>query len=128
MTHKDGKKVYYTDFDRLEKTNYKSLTKFAKEIVDKIVEISTGEKPERTPEVQAKIDLVMEGFRSLTDKQRTIIEYSFGLNDKPVLTLREAAAELGITFQGAHELKKRALTALSKCIVLEESAIKNIKK
>ncbi len=127
MTHKNSKQVYCTDFDRLERSNYKGLTKFAKEIVDRMVELSTGTKPTIVPEVQAKIDLVMEGFKELTDRQKRVLELAFGLGDNPVMSEQEIADELGITQTGAHRLKKRALNALSRRVILDESVVKNIK-
>ncbi len=128
MVRGKSKKLYYTDFDRLEKSHYKGLTKFAKEIVNKMVEMSTGEKPELTPEVQAKIDLVMEGFKALTDRQRRVLELYFGLNDNPTMTEPEIAEELKITQPSVHHLKKRAIKALSQSVILDESAIKGIKR
>ena len=128
MTYKNSKKVYYTDFDKLERSSYKGLTSFAKEIVDKMIELSTGEKPEITPEVLAKIDLVTEGFKDLTERQKKVLELTFGLNENPALTESEIGKELKITHQSVHELKKRALASLSKRVILEDDVIKNIKK
>jgi len=126
MRGKQGKKLYYTDFNRLEKASYKGLTSFAKEIVDRMVEMSTGETPELTPEIQAKIDLVMEAFKDLTNRQMQVLELIYGLNDKPIMTEEEIAKELNISPPGVHDLKRRALKSLSKRVLLDEDAVQGI--
>lgn len=122
------RKVYNVDFNYIEKADYRYLSNLQKEIVDKMVELSTGKKPEMSAEQLARLDLVTAAMDEITDRQKEVLNLLFGLGGEEAMSEVQVAKKLGITKQGVSELKKRALNAIKAKIVLNEDVVKKVKK
>lgn len=122
------------DFQKLEKQSYKSLNKLGKEIVDNLVEISTGSrdslgrrKPTSLTITQkAILDLIRESFYELTKKQKEVLTLVYGLNGEQPHTERDIAVQLGISHQGVNKLKQRAIKAIRSKVRINQAALKKI--
>jgi len=122
------RKVYNVDFNYIEKADYRYLSNLQKEIVDKMVELSTGKKPEMSAEQLARLDLVTAAMDEITDRQKEVLNLLFGLGGEEAMSEVQVAKKLGITKQGVSELKKRALNAIKAKIALNEDVVKKVKK
>ena len=57
-------------------------------------------------------NLISEYLSILSEKQKLVLEYRFGLNGKPRKTLNEIAEMIGYTHEGVRQLEKRAITLI----------------
>lgn len=113
---------------QVENKSYKGLTSLQKQVVDKMINMSTLKLTELTGSQKAKLDLINEAMKELTPKQRKAVNMLFGLDGYVPSTEREVAKELGISRAAVHQLKLRAINSVRKLVKLNESAIKNIEK
>lgn len=131
MARKNKNKVYNVDFNELESRNYKGLSKFGKEIIDKMIAMQEGEGSGLTPSQEAKLELVYAAMKELTPRQREVLERSFGVGkfkeDGP-LSEHKVAEALGISQQAVHMLKMKAIEHIRNKVNVNDEAIKNIKK
>lgn len=114
------KNTFNVDFQALEQRNYKSLSSLGKEIIDKFIELSeqrSGEQPKLSEQQQAKMDLIKEAMKELTDRQKQVMTLSFDLDGEGAYTERQIAEKLNISQVSVHELKTRAIEALKRKIV-----------
>lgn len=66
-----------------------------------------------TAEVEA---LIREWIGQLTEKQRLVIQYRYGLDDVEVLTLEDLAAQLGLTRERVRQIQLEALAQLRRIL------------
>ncbi|MDQ8022164.1 MAG: RNA polymerase sigma factor RpoS [Moraxellaceae bacterium] len=60
--------------------------------------------------------LIREWTNQLTDKQRLVIQYRYGLDDVEVLTLEDLAAQLGLTRERVRQIQLEALAQLRRIL------------
>jgi RNA polymerase nonessential primary-like sigma factor len=72
--------------------------------------------PEAHLQSQEVESLVKEWLAQLNDKQRTVIERRFGLNDLEVLTLEQLAAQLALTRERVRQIQLESLGALRRIL------------
>lgn len=60
--------------------------------------------------------LVHEWIAQLGDKQRTVIEYRYGINGREIATLEELAEQLGLTRERVRQIQLEALAQLRKIL------------
>lgn len=72
----------------------------------------SSETPLELRELNATIETALH---SLTDRQRTVIRYRFGLEDGRIWKLEEIGRELGITRERVRQLEQAALLKLRSC-------------
>lgn len=128
---KNKNKVYNVDFSELESRNYKGLSKFGKEIIDKMIAMQEGEGSGLTPSQEAKLELVYAAMKELTPRQMEVMERLFGVGkfkEDGSQSEKKVAEALGIAQQSVHEIRVRAITAIKKKIETNDEAIKNINK
>lgn len=68
--------------------------------------------PHDLAERRAQIQVLRRGIRSLTDREREIVERRFGLNGNGSETLEQIGASLGITRERVRQIEARALSKL----------------
>lgn len=128
MGRKGSKRIIYVDFESIESKSYRTLNSFEREIIDKMIEMNQPTKEKLSTYVEALIDLVKAALKDLSPKQREVINYSFGLDNYPYLTVRQTAETLGLSRQAVNQIKQRALTKLRKNTILNTDALDSIKK
>jgi RNA polymerase nonessential primary-like sigma factor len=73
-----------------------------------------------TPEMQLQTheveDLVHVWMTHLNEKQRTVIERRFGLNNQEICTLEELASQLGVTRERVRQIQLEALALLRRLL------------
>jgi RNA polymerase sigma factor (sigma-70 family) len=114
------KNTFNVDFQALEQRSYKNLSSLGKEIIDKFIELSvqrSGEEPKLSEQQQAKMDLIKEAMKELTDRQKQVLTLSFDLDGEGAYTERQIAEKLNISQVSVHELKTRAIESLKRKIV-----------
>jgi len=121
------KRTYYVDFQDLESKNYDIMTSFEKEVVDKMIQMNQPQDLSMTERQEALYDMIDAAMAELTERQRQVIEYAFGLNGREKLSNAQIAVEMDISRQGAFNLKRRALDRLRKSTKLNEKVVKNLK-
>ena len=123
MAHKP--KSYTVDFTSLERRagNYKALNPFEREIIDLAVSKSGSAANGLSPQQQSTLDRVYCAIEELTARQQEILQLSFGLGDEEPLTELQIAERLGITHQGVHDIKVRAITAIQKKLHPKTAAV-----
>ncbi|GAA5170331.1 RNA polymerase sigma factor RpoS [Viridibacterium curvum] len=60
--------------------------------------------------------LIREWMAQLTDKQRLVIQYRYGIDDVEVLTLEDLAAQMGLTRERVRQIQLEALSQLRRLI------------
>lgn len=75
-----------------------------------------AESPEISIQNTKVEDLIHEWISQLSDKQRKVIQYRYGLYDVEVLTLEDLAAELGLTRERVRQIQLEALAQLRRII------------
>jgi len=60
--------------------------------------------------------LIREWISQLSDKQRMVIQYRYGLDDVEVLTLEDLAAQLGLTRERVRQIQLEALAQLRRIL------------
>lgn len=124
--------VHKVDFNALENkaNSYRSLNSFQKELVDHMVALSSPAAGNLSLHQQATLNDVYDVMESLTARQQEVLKLSFGLGDDEPLTEQTIAKQLGITQQGVHDIKSRAIKAIQRAIkpAVSEKATKNPQK
>jgi RNA polymerase nonessential primary-like sigma factor len=72
--------------------------------------------PEAGLQTQEIESLVKQWLERLNDKQRTVIERRFGLNNQEVCTLEELAGHLGVTRERVRQIQLEALVQLRRIL------------
>ena len=60
--------------------------------------------------------LIREWIEQLTDKQKLVIQYRYGIDDVEVLTLEDLAAQMGLTRERVRQIQLEALAQLRRLI------------
>ncbi|MDB5887691.1 MAG: polymerase sigma factor RpoS, partial [Rhodocyclales bacterium] len=60
--------------------------------------------------------LIREWIAQLTDKQRLVIQYRYGIDDVEVLTLEDLAAQMDLTRERVRQIQLEALAQLRRLI------------
>ncbi|MFT3733904.1 MAG: RNA polymerase sigma factor RpoS [Rhodocyclaceae bacterium] len=60
--------------------------------------------------------LIRDWMAQLTDKQRLVIQYRYGIDDVEVLTLEDLAAQMGLTRERVRQIQLEALSQLRRLI------------
>lgn len=73
--------------------------------------LADNQEPE---EVNMSIDVtkLINSINRLKEKYKTVIIKKFGLQGSPILTLREIAEDMGISFQRVSQIEERALAKI----------------
>ncbi|MEC5397148.1 RNA polymerase sigma factor RpoS [Uliginosibacterium sp. H1] len=81
---------------------------------------SLADEQSETPDVSIQNteveSLIREWTNQLTDKQRLVIQYRYGLDDVEVLTLEDLAAQLGLTRERVRQIQLEALAQLRRIL------------
>ena len=72
--------------------------------------------PEAGLQAQEIESLVQQWLGELNDRQRTVIERRFGLNNREVCTLEELAVQLGLTRERVRQIQLEALVQLRRVL------------
>ena len=75
-----------------------------------------GVNPETGLQAQEIESLVQQWLAQLNEKQRTVIERRFGLNNQEVCTLEELAGHLGLTRERVRQIQLEALVQLRRVL------------
>ncbi|MFA9438559.1 RNA polymerase sigma factor RpoS [Uliginosibacterium sp. sgz301328] len=75
-----------------------------------------AESPETSIHTNEVETLIREWISQLTDKQRLVIQYRYGLDDVEVQTLEDLAAQLGLTRERVRQIQLEALAQLRRIL------------
>jgi RNA polymerase nonessential primary-like sigma factor len=75
-----------------------------------------AESPENSIHTNEVELLIREWIGQLTDKQRLVIQYRYGLDDVEVQTLEDLAAQLGLTRERVRQIQLEALAQLRRIL------------
>ncbi|MFT4171347.1 MAG: RNA polymerase sigma factor RpoS [Rhodocyclaceae bacterium] len=75
-----------------------------------------AESPENSIHTNEVEMLIREWIGQLTDKQRLVIQYRYGLDDVEVQTLEDLAAQLGLTRERVRQIQLEALAQLRRIL------------
>ncbi|MCG8571182.1 MAG: RNA polymerase sigma factor RpoD/SigA [Spirochaetes bacterium] len=70
------------------------------------------ESPERTAENTSLNEVINSLLKTLTEKEKAIIEYRFGLNGQKQLSLKEIGKKYNLTKERIRQIEKKALSRL----------------
>ena len=107
------------DYYRNGISNTKSYPKKSKNL-EQCIETQEKYSPDRLFEITNLKDQIMDALRNLSIREQSAIEYKYGLEGKPLLSLREIGARLHKTKERARQIEKSAEKTLRDKYALQQ--------